>query len=244
MQKEKGRYWYSSWFDTPYYHILYKDRDEEEAQAFMNQLTSFLDVPKASEILDLACGKGRHSIYLNKLGYHVTGVDLSTASIAHANQFENDTLHFKEHDMRLPLPQQFDAVVNLFTSFGYFESEEDNLRTIKAIKTELKKGGHGIIDFLNANTVIKNLVPSETKTIDGIEFQIKKYIKDNYIIKDIHFNDNGVPYNFTEKVMAITLEDFQGYFEKAGVRLTHCFGDYHLNPYHPETSDRLILIFE
>jgi len=244
MQKEKGRYWYSSWFDTPYYHILYKDRDDEEAHAFMNQLTSFLTLPKGSEILDLACGKGRHSIYLNKQGYDVTGVDLSTSSIEHASQFENESLHFKEHDMRLPLSQQFDAVVNLFTSFGYFESEEDNLRTIKAIKAELKSGGYGIIDFLNAKTVIKNLVPSETKTINGIEFQIKKYIKDNHIIKDIHFNDNGVAYNFTEKVMAITLEDFQGYFEKAGVQLKHCFGDYHLNPYLPETSDRLILIFE
>jgi len=51
--------WYASWFDTPYYHILYKDRDYDEAQAFMDNLTHYLNLPEESKILDLACGKGR-----------------------------------------------------------------------------------------------------------------------------------------------------------------------------------------
>ena len=69
--------WYASWFDTPFYHILYKDRDHSEAQLFMDNLTNYLNIPEQGEILDLACGKGRHSMYLNSLGYDVTGVDLS-----------------------------------------------------------------------------------------------------------------------------------------------------------------------
>ena len=243
MQKEIEHYWYSSWFDSPYYHILYKDRDQEEAQGFMNHLTAFLQLPNKAEILDLACGKGRHSIYLNALGYDVIGADLSSSSIAYAKQFENDTLHFKEHDMCLPFPKKFDAVFNLFTSFGYFEAEEDNLRTIKAIKAELKSGGCGVIDFLNAETVIKNLVASETKEIDGISFHIEKYMKDGHIIKDIHFEHNNIPYNFTERVKALTLKDFQNYFSEAGVTLKHCFGDYKLSPFDAATSERLILIF-
>ena len=92
--------WYASWFDTPYYHILYKDRDNSEAQGFMDNLTNYLNIPEGGKILDLACGKGRHSVYLNTLGYDVSGVDLSEQSIAHASQSANDRLHFYVHDMR------------------------------------------------------------------------------------------------------------------------------------------------
>ena len=121
MQKETDN-WFASWFDTPYYHILYKERDDHEAEFFMNSLTSFLKLPKKAEILDLACGKGRHAIYLNELGYDVTGIDLSAASIEFAKKFETDKLHFAIHDMSISYPKKFDAVFNLFTSFGYFEN--------------------------------------------------------------------------------------------------------------------------
>lgn len=238
-----GQYWYSSWFDTPYYHILYKDRDHSEAHGFMNHLTAFLKLPKGAEIMDLACGRGRHSIYLNQLGYRVTGVDLSSSSIAFAKKFENETLRFEEHDMCAPFSKTFDAVFNLFTSFGYFENETDNLRTIKAIKADLKPGGYGVIDFMNSKNVIKNLVGNETKVIDGIEFHIEKYIKDDHIIKNINFVHDQTAYAFVEKVKALTLKDFNDYFEQAGVSLKHCFGDYQLSDFDAETSERLILIF-
>ena len=117
--------WYASWFDTPYYHILYKDRNYAEAELFMKTLTHYLNLEPGDEILDLACGKGRHSVYLNSIGYNVTGADLSENSIAHASKFENDTLRFQVHDMCKPFAFQFEAVFNLFTSFGYFENEED-----------------------------------------------------------------------------------------------------------------------
>ncbi|MFC7357375.1 class I SAM-dependent methyltransferase [Jejudonia soesokkakensis] len=242
MQKEKEM-WYAEWFNTPYYHILYKDRDYQEAGAFMQRLTSFLQLQKGDTILDLACGKGRHSKFLNTLGFNVTGVDLSPASIAFAKQFENETLSFKEHDMCIPLAERFDAVFNLFTSFGYFETENDNIRTIKAIKEELKPGGYGVIDFLNSHYVATHLVESEIKVVDGITFHIERKIKNNYILKHISFSHQGTDYNFTEKVKALTLVDFKSYFKKAGVTLHHCFGDYTLSPFHKETSQRLILIF-
>ena len=135
--------WFTSWFDTPYYHILYKERGFDEAHNFMENLTSYLNIPEEAKILDLACGKGRYSVYLNSIGYDVTGLDLSPHSIEHAKQFENETLHFDVHDMSQPYSQQFDAVFNLFTSFGYFENEEDNLNTIKAIKANLKERTNG-----------------------------------------------------------------------------------------------------
>ncbi|GAA4243107.1 methyltransferase domain-containing protein [Winogradskyella psychrotolerans] len=236
--------WYASWFDTPYYHILYKDRDYAEAQGFMDNLTNYLNIPEHGKILDLACGKGRHSVYLNSLGYKVTGVDLSEQSINYANQFENETLKFNVHDMSKPYPDTFDAVFNLFTSFGYFEDENCNLETIKSIKAELNAFGFGVIDFMNSNYIIENLVKENVKTVEGIDFLQKRSVKDGYIIKDISFNADGEAFQFQERVKAFTLEDFETLFEKAGVHLLDVFGDYKLRKYHSKTSERLIMIFK
>lgn len=242
MQKDTEN-WFTSWFDTPYYHILYKDRDYDEALVFMKNLTTFLNLKQNQTILDLACGRGRHAVSLNELGYDVTGVDLSAESILYAESFENETLRFDVHDMCKPYHKKFDAVFNLFTSFGYFEKEEDNFRTLAAIKANLNEGGRGVIDFMNVNTVIKNLVQKETKKVGNITFHIHRYVKDGYIYKDISFSDNNVEYFFTEKVKSLNLEDFKNYFEKAGIKLLCTFGDYNLNAFDPYHSSRLILIF-
>lgn len=242
MTKDNSN-WFTSWFNTPFYHILYKDRDASEAEAFMETLTAYLNVPEGASVLDLACGKGRHSIYLNQIGYDVTGLDLSEQSIAHAKNFENEQLHFDVHDMSLPYHQQFDAVFNLFTSFGYFEDEADNLNTIKAIKANLNPQGIGVIDFLNSEQVIKNLVTENVKEVEGIVFKQKRFVENGYIVKDIQFEHEGTPYQFQERVKAFTLADFQSMFEAAGIQLLDVFGDYKLRKFHPEHSERLIMIF-
>ncbi len=235
--------WFASWFDTPYYHILYKERNDAEAEAFMETLTSYLNISDTCEIMDLACGKGRHSIYLNKIGYNVTGVDLSPQSIAHAKQFENERLKFAVHDMSQPFDRKFNAIFNLFTSFGYFENDEDNLNTIKAIKGNLKENGVGVIDFMNIDYVIANLVPENSKTVDGITFDLKRYVENGYLIKDISFTAGGKGHNYQERVKVITIDDFNTLFEKAGVSLIDAFGDYKLNPFNRATSQRLVLVF-
>ncbi|WP_425075636.1 class I SAM-dependent methyltransferase [Psychroserpens sp. S379A] len=241
---KKTTQWYASWFDTPFYHILYKDRDYTEAQLFMDNLTAYLNIPEHGKILDLACGKGRHSMYLNSLGYNVSGVDLSENSIAHAKQFENESLHFKVHDMSQPLGETFDAVFNLFTSFGYFDNDETNLQTIKAIKANLNDYGFGVIDFMNSEYVIDNLVASDIKTVEGIDFKQKRHIENGYIIKTIDFTADNKNYSFQERVKAFTLNDFEMLFQKAGVHLLDVFGDYKLNKFHKNTSERLIMVFK
>jgi SAM-dependent methyltransferase len=236
--------WYTSWFDTPYYHILYKDRNYREAQLFMDNLTHYLNLPEKAKVLDLACGKGRHSIYLNQLGFDVLGADLSTNSIEAAKKNENNNLHFKVHDMRVPFEEKFDAIFNLFTSFGYFENDEDNLTTLKAIKESLSEYGFAVIDFMNVNQVLNTLVPEETKTVDGIDFHITRYLKEGHIYKEIQFQDQGQDYHFTEKVKALTLTDFENLMEEAGIYLLDLFGDYKLKKFHKTESERLIMIFK
>jgi len=243
MQKEKNT-WFASWFDSPYYHILYKDRDYAEAQVFMDNITQYLNLPDDAKILDLACGKGRHSIYLNELGYDVTGADLSENSIKEASKHSNDKLHFEVHDMRLPFEQKFDAIFNLFTSFGYFENDADNLTTLKAIQESLTEYGFAVIDFMNVQHVIENLVPEEVKTVDGIDFHIKRYVIDNHIIKEIDFEDKGEKFHFTEKVQALTLQNFEEMMEEAGIYLLDTFGDYKLKKFYKNESERLIMVFK
>lgn len=210
----------------------------------MHNLTNYLNIPEGGKILDLACGKGRHAVYLNSIGYDVTGVDLSENSIKFAKQFENETLHFAVHDMCKPFNDRFDAVFNLFTSFGYFENEKDNLNTIKAIKADLNVVGFGVIDFMNSDYVINNLVPEETKTVEGIEFNLKRFVRDGYIIKEISFSHEGDDYKYEERVRAFTLADFEDLFEKAGVYLLDIFGDYKLRKFDAQESSRLIMIFK
>ncbi len=243
-QQKSSENWFTSWFDTPYYHILYKERNYREAQIFMDNLTHYLNLPEKAKVLDLACGKGRHSIYLNQLGFDVLGADLSENSIAEASKNTNETLHFKVHDMREPFEEKYDAIFNLFTSFGYFENDEDNLTTLKAIKDSLSEYGFAVIDFMNVNQVINTLVPEETKTVEEIDFHIKRYLKDGHIYKEIDFEDKGQKFHFTEKVKALTLHDFEQLMEEAGIYLLDIFGDYKLKKFHKTESERLIMIFK
>lgn len=243
MQNDSA--WFVDWFNSPYYHILYKDRDEKEAETFIDKLLDFLKPAPGSKVLDLACGKGRHSLFLNKKGLDVTGVDLSTESIAHASQYENETLTFFVHDMRRVLRvNDFDYVFNLFTSFGYFEKEKDNQDVVLAAATALRKTGTLVIDFMNIEKILHCLKGEEIKTVDEIEFHIRRFTKDKFLVKEIRFTDKGKDYHFREKVKMVSLEDFKSYFEKAGLTIKHLFGDYHLNIFDPLNSDRLILVGE
>ncbi|WP_439880772.1 SAM-dependent methyltransferase [Pontibacter sp. MBLB2868] len=237
--------WFSTWFDSPYYHILYKDRDLDEAQRFMDRLLTYLHPKPHEKILDLACGKGRHSVYLNQNGYDVTGLDLSEQSIAFAKKFENNRLHFDVHDMRqVYKPEYFDFILNLFTSFGYFENETENVVALCATTESLKHGGKIVIDFMNTDKTIEHLVAEEEKVVQGIRFRITRKLENDFIVKTIRFSDKGEDYHFEERVRALREEDFMEYFRMTQLRLVEVLGDYNLNPYDREKSDRMIFVLK
>jgi hypothetical protein len=144
----------------------------------------------------------------------------------------------------MPLNETFDLVLNLFTSFGYFDNDNEHITFLKAIKAQINEMGLAVIDFLNANYVKNNIIPEEIKVIEGIEFHIKRYFEDNKIIKDIAFEDQGEKFHFQEKVQAYELEDFEKLFESADLYLLETFGDYNLNKYYKQTSDRLVMIIK
>lgn len=235
--------WFKDWFDTKYYHLLYQNRNESEAENFIKNLTHFLHLENGAEILDLACGKGRHAMILHQLGFEVLGADLSENSINEAKKNEKDGLTFQVQDMREMIPQkQFDAVFNLFTSFGYFEDTSDNVKVIQAVFQMLKSKGILVIDFMNVHRVLDVMITQETKVVSGIQFELHRKYSGTHIIKEINFKDGEQNFSYQEKVQALKKEDFESLLQNNGFSLMHIFGDYNLNSFDKNLSDRLILI--
>jgi SAM-dependent methyltransferase len=241
MQKE----WFSSWFDTPYYHTLYKNRDYEEASLFIDNVSQFLKLKQNTVCWDLCCGKGRHSIYLNKKGFRVIGTDLSEQSICEANESANETLEFYQHDMRkLFRTNYFEVVFNLFTSFGYFEKREDDLHVFDSVQKALKSNGLFVFDYLNSEYVKSKMVECDSKTIDNITFNISKKIENNTIIKSIEFTDKGEFFHFEERVKLFDKTYFEGLAKECNLTILNTFGNYQLQEFDVNTSPRLILVLQ
>lgn len=236
--------WFKEWFNSPYYHLLYKNRDDQEAKNFIDRLVEVLQPPADSTILDLACGKGRYSRYLAEKSFYVTGLDIAAASIIYAQQFENEHLSFFQHDMRLPFRiNYFDFIFNFFTSFGYFETEKDHLKTVVNIGKGLRPEGKFVLDFFNSKKVIANLRLHEEKQVGSINFHIHRSVDEaGYILKNIQFEDQGEHFDFTERVRAFTLADFRILFAKAGLKIAQTYGCHELSAFDENTSDRLILV--
>lgn len=237
--------WYVDWFNSHFYHQLYINRDDTEAERFIKNITEYLALPKTSHILDIACGRGRHSISFNNLGFSVTGIDISEESIAYANQYANDHLHFYVHDMRLPFwMNYFDVAVNLFTSFGYFRTVREDDAAIRTIAKSIKPGGLFVFDYLNVTNASKKLQAESYKLINGTKFYIKRHQTDAHFYKEIKVVHPSLetPLIHTEKVAKFTLSDFERMFEKQGLTITQKFGNYNLDEFNEEESPRLILI--
>lgn len=241
--KEKQESWFESWFDSQWYHLLYRNRNESEAEGFVASLMQVLNLPPHSRILDLACGKGRHSRFLHSLGHNVLGVDLAANSIRLASEWRTSGLDFRVGDMREAQgKEEFDLVLNLFTSFGYFDSEEDNLKVLSAIKTALKPGGRLLLDFMNTAKVIRNLVAESREERDGIIFRLNRFVENGKICKSIHFEADGKIHQYTEQVQALGQKDFFSYFKKSGLDVVLLSGDYRMNPFDEINSDRMIFL--
>jgi SAM-dependent methyltransferase len=237
--------WYRNWFNSPYYHILYADRDEQEASDFINLLIDYLQPKAHSKMLDIACGKGRHSIQLAQKNYLVTGIDISPISIHEANLCALDNMDFYIHDMRRPFRiNYYDYAFNFFTSFGYFDSVKEHQNALHNMTLALAPGGHFIMDYLNPLYTIKHLQASSEINTGNIHFHISRWADEKYIYKKIIIEDpaHQSPQTFMEKVANFDMNDFSEMFSKNRLEITTVFGDYHLNTFDPVLSPRMIMI--
>jgi SAM-dependent methyltransferase len=237
--------WFERWFNSPYYHQLYFKRDEAEAAEFIKKLLDHLQPPPGSLMLDIACGKGRHSVQLASKGFDVSGIDISLDSIAEAKENENDRLHFFVHDMRLPFwINYFHYAFNFFTSFGYFKTRREHDNAIRTIAESLKSDGIFVIDYLNVHYSEDHLVHQSEKKIDGVNFYITKWFDEDHFYKKIIIEDGALdaPLEYLEKVAKFTLGDFTEMFAYHHMQVQEVFGDYDLGPYHVRNSPRMIIV--
>ncbi|MEO6542027.1 MAG: class I SAM-dependent methyltransferase [Ferruginibacter sp.] len=237
--------WFKDWFNSPYYHQLYFNRDDNEAAAFINKLMDHLKPAPASRMLDVACGKGRHSILLAENGFDVTGIDLSDDSINEALLSQSDSLHFYKHDMRLPFwINYFDFAFNFFTSFGYFKTRREHDNAIRTIAQSIKKDGTFVMDFLNVHYAEDHVVHQSEKEIDGINFIITKWYDETHFYKKIVVEDEALaePMVYTEKVAKFSLGDFTEMFAYQGLQIQEVFGDYDFGNYDVKRSQRMVMI--
>ncbi len=238
--------WYKDWFNSPHYHLLYNNRDDNEAQAFLERLVAYLQPKKDATMLDVACGKGRHSKALADMGFDVTGIDLSSSSIAAAKLDESEHLHFYEHDMRLPFwINYFDFAFNFFTSFGYFRTEREHNNALRTVAQSLRKDGLFIIDYLNVHYTEDRMQKSFTKTFDDTTFHVSKWHDDDHFFKQIQVTDatNVSPKHLsTEKVAKFSLGDFTEMLAYQKMQVQQVFGDYQLGSYDIIKSPRMIIV--
>jgi SAM-dependent methyltransferase len=235
--------WFETWFNTPYYHLLYNNRNDEEAQNFISNLMNLLELPKTAKVLDVGCGKGRHSRYLAHLGYTTIGIDLSCHSIDTARQDLLPNLDFKVWDMRQVYRNSyFDLAVNLFSSFGYFDTDQDDQNAICAMASDLKPKGILVLDYMNPECVVKTMVSRAIVDRGEVQFHIKKKIEGGFVKKEIDFLADGQNQHYEEQLKIIKPEQFQKLFAGADLHIQHIFGSYELEPFELSKSSRQIMV--
>lgn len=241
--------WFEEWFDSPLYEKIYSNRDEEEADRLAGLLTQILPLREYPEIMDMGCGRGRHSINLGRRGYTVTGIDLSEEAITKARSKalneELRSVSFAVADMRELFPDTFDAVINLFTSFGYFENDRENKLVIQNVAGMLRERGIFVIDYLNAHKARQELVEQEDGRLGKYEYVINRQISgDDTIVKKISFSQAGYgkTHDFEERVKLYDLSWFEESFKEAGFVAEHVYGNYSGAPFNRKTSSRLLIV--
>ncbi|MEO9005424.1 MAG: class I SAM-dependent methyltransferase [Ginsengibacter sp.] len=242
---EQGISWYKEWFNSSYYHQLYIKRDNAEAVGFINHLIDYLKPAPGSLMLDIACGRGRHSIQLAEMGFDVTGIDLSENNILKARENENGHLHFFNHDMRLPFwINYFNYAFNFFTSFGYFNTRREHDNAIRTIAQSLKPNGIVVIDYLNVHYEENHLIPKSVIEIDGVAYHNTKWFDETHFHKEIIVKDKSLKdaLVFHERVAKFSLGDFTEMLTCQNVQIQKVFGDYYLGDYNINESPRMIII--
>jgi SAM-dependent methyltransferase len=157
--------WYVNFFGEDYLniyrHTLTAERTEKEVAFAERKLA--LDV--GARVLDLCCGPGRHSVLLAKRGYKVTSLDLSQSYLDLARRAAFDSkveLDTVSADMReIPFNDHFDAAINMYSSFGYLESETEDFKVLESISRSLKRGGRLLLDMLNREWAVANYIEND-----------------------------------------------------------------------------------
>ena len=238
--------WFESWFESEEYLKVYKHRDEREALQLVESIISITNIKNKSKILDLACGAGRHSIEFAKKGFFLTAVDLSENLLNNAKvnaQNAEVDIDFIRADIRdFYIDDKFDLVLNLFTSFGYFESDEENFKVFKSAYDHLNENGFFIFDYFNKKYLEENLITNSSLRIEDGEIIQKRRIEKGRVIKDIIIKKNGNEKYFKESVKIYSLDEIKSKLELTKFNIKDIYGSFDRSKFDESLSNRIIII--
>jgi SAM-dependent methyltransferase len=234
--------WFAEWFGEDYLQ-LYPHRDDEDAREALALIEGVVPL-SGRRVLDLACGPGRHAAQLIEKGARVTGLDLSAPLLARARERLPQTVSLVRGDMRrLPFADRsFEVVVNLFTSFGYFADETQDLAVLGEATRTLVPGGTLVLDYFNADLVRENLIPAEEQILGGKPVKISRRISDTgrFVIKEIMPEGSR---HYTERVRLLSPGELERLLRSSGLKIRERFGAYDGRPLAAE-SPRAIFVAE
>ena len=238
--------WFEDWFNSKEYLDVYQHRNESDAKLLFELIIKHIEIPIKGKVLDLACGSGRHSLLFARKGFNVTGIDLSENLLRVAETSairEKLKMQFIKADLRnIELTEKFDLVVNLFTSFGFFEKDEDNFSIFRTASDLLKSGGYFVFDFLNSAFVESNLVRESSENKLNEKIIQKRRIEGDRVIKDIIIQHNGTVKTFYESVKLYKWAELHEAIQENGLAIKNTFGDFTGSDFVEATSPRIIII--
>jgi len=236
--------WYKEWFNSENYLKVYKHRDESEAKRLVDLIEKQIHLRPNSALLDMACGAGRHAIAFAKNGFKVTAVDLSQRLLSEAkkNSLEAGVkINFVLSDiLEYKADQQFDLILSLFTSIGYFDNDEDNFAVIKKAHRMLKIGGYFVLDYFNKDFLLKNLVPTSINSENGLKITQNRSILGDRVVKKITIEKDGSIDEFYESVRLYDYEELSSILIQTGFNIKKELGDFYGNAFEKGNSPRLI----
>lgn len=238
--------WFEEWFNTEEYLAVYRHRNEEDAVNLYKLITKNILLEQGSKVLDLACGAGRHSILFAENGFNVTSVDISDnlLNVARKTAIERGlNINFIKSDFRkLNLNEKFHLIINLFTSFGYFESDDENEMVIKLVSNHLVNNGYFVIDFFNVVYLRNNLIPVSYDKIEGNIVKQERVFEGNRIVKKIMINKKAGKKLHYESVRIYCKDELAALLLNNGLEIQKIFGDYLGNEFDEVKSQRIIII--
>ena len=237
--------WYKDWFNTDEYLLVYKHRDRSEAEILKNLVLKNVEREKVKLVLDMACGSGRHAISFAQAGFDVTAIDLSEnlLNVAKSNaEKEKVNVDFILSDIRKFNPEKkFDLVLNLFTSLGYFEKDDENAKVVQKAFELMNSGGWFVLDYFNKNYILNNLIPITVENIAGKRITQTREIKNNRVEKNIIIRNGEKESYYLESVRLYSKEEVIKILERTGFEIVKIFGDFDGSKFDANNSPRLIV---
>lgn len=241
--------WYREFFDDLYLRVYQPLEAPEQVRREVEFIVKALDLPAGAKVLDLCCGQGRHSLELARRGFQVVGVDLSEALLYAARkraESEGLSVTFLHCDMReIDFADEFDAVINMFTSFGYLESEAEDEKVLGKVAQALKSGGKFLLDVVNRDRLIRDFQAREWHAADEgwlvLEERTFDHLSGRMETRWVCVARDGVRYERLSSVRLYTASELRTMLERAGLKVTNLFGDYDGSPYSWD-SQRLIVV--